>query len=152
MSATLAIRKYLLDRIFQTFPSRKFVLVGDTSNSDVMRDYPQLSRDYPGQVQCIFLRNTSSTDAADRFPYDTSGFRDLPQDMYMFFNVPDDLRGLDIEGGRCYNGSVRQNVTFSEQGLPFGLSKNAAGRGGGGGGLWQTVGFAVVLMGVMVFA
>jgi len=149
VSATLAIRKYLLDRIFQTFPDRKFILVGDTSNSDVMKDYPQLSRDYPGQVQCIFLRNTSSTDSADRFPYDTSGFKDLPQDMYMFFNVPDDLRGLDIEGGKCYNSTVKQNVTFSEQGLPFGLSKNAAWSVRGA--LWETVGFALVLMGVMVF-
>jgi hypothetical protein len=152
VSATLAIRKFLLDRIFQTFPQRKFVLVADTSNSDVMKAYPQLTRDYPGQVQCIFLRNTSSTDPSDRFPYDTSGFKDIPQNSYMFFNVPDDLRGLDIEGGQCYNATVKQNVTFSEQGLPFGLSKNAAGRVGGGGGLWQTVGFAVVLMSVMVFA
>ncbi|KAH8907327.1 hypothetical protein BR93DRAFT_951499 [Coniochaeta sp. PMI_546] len=126
VSATLAIRKFLLDRIFQTFPQRKFILVGDTSNSDIMRDYPQLTKDYPGQVQCIFLRNTSSTDSADRFPYDTSGFKDLPQNQYMFFNVPDDLKNLDIVNGQCYNSTVKQNLTFSEQGLPFGLSKNAA--------------------------
>ena len=37
VSATLAIRQFLLDKIFQTFPKRKFVLVADTSNSDVMR-------------------------------------------------------------------------------------------------------------------
>jgi len=37
VSATLSIRKFLLDKIFQTFPKRKFVLVADTSNSDVMR-------------------------------------------------------------------------------------------------------------------
>lgn len=92
-----------------------------------MRDYPQLTKDYPGQVQCIFLRNTSSTDSADRFPYDTSGFKDLPQNQYMFFNVPDDLKNLDIVNGQCYNSTVKQNLTFSEQGLPFGLSKNAAG-------------------------
>jgi hypothetical protein len=42
VKATLSIRKYLLDRIFQTFPNRKFVLVADTSNSDVMRDYPKM--------------------------------------------------------------------------------------------------------------
>lgn len=42
VSATLSIRKYLLDRVFQTFPNRKFVLVADTSNSDVMRDYPKM--------------------------------------------------------------------------------------------------------------
>ncbi|KAH8880098.1 hypothetical protein GQ53DRAFT_670739 [Thozetella sp. PMI_491] len=126
VSATLAIRKFLLDKIFQTFPKRKFILVGDTSNSDIMKDYPQLDQDFPGQVLCIYLRNTSSTDSSDRFPYDTSGFKNLPQDRYMFFNVPDDLTNLDIVNGHCYNSSVKQNLTFSEQGLPFGLSKNAA--------------------------
>jgi Uncharacterized conserved protein (DUF2183) len=36
ISATLSIRRFLLDKIFQTYPKRKFVLVADTSNSDVM--------------------------------------------------------------------------------------------------------------------
>lgn len=127
ISATLQIRKYLLDRIFQTFPNRKFILVADTSNSDVMRDYPQMATDYPGQVQCIFLRNTSATDSGDKFPYDTSGFKNLKQEMYMFFTVPDDLTGLDIQNGQCYNRSIPQNLTFGYQGLPFGLGSNSQG-------------------------
>ncbi|KAK5082076.1 hypothetical protein LTR05_007218 [Lithohypha guttulata] len=122
VSATLSIRKYLLDRIFQTFPTRKFILVADTSNPDVMRDYPEMAKQYPGQVQCIFLRNTSATDPSNHFPYNTEGFQDLNQQMYMFFKVPDDLKGLDIVNGQCYNSSIPQNVTFSYQGLPFGLS------------------------------
>lgn len=36
VSATLSIRRFLLDKIFQTYPTRKFILVADTSNSDVM--------------------------------------------------------------------------------------------------------------------
>ena len=109
VSATLSIRKFLLDKIFQTYPHRKFVLVADTSNSDVMRDYPasmysfpsrpfperdmltlyvSVVTDYPGQVQCIFLRNTSSTDPGDKFPYDTSGFKGVDSNLYMFFNIP----------------------------------------------------------------
>lgn len=123
--------------------------MGDTSNSDIMTDYPQLAHDRPDQVQCIFLRNTSSTDSADRFPYDTSGFQGLPQRQYMFFNVPDDLRGLDIANGQCYNASVVQNVTFSEQGLPLGLSKSAGVRVGVSGS-WETGGVALVLMVVML--
>ena len=47
--------------------------------------------------------------------------------MYMFFLVPDDLAGLDIVNGQCYNSTIPQNVTFSEQGLPFGLSKKGVG-------------------------
>lgn len=127
VSATLSIRKFLLDKIFQTYPERKFILIADTSNSDVMKDYPQMATDYPNQVQCIFLRNTSSTDDGDKFPYDTSGFKGLNQNMYMFFKVPDDLTHLDIVNGQCYNSTIPQNVTFSEQGLPFGLSKKSAG-------------------------
>lgn len=121
VSATLSIRRFLLDKVFQTYPQRKFILVGDTTNSDVMKAYPALYNDYPGQVLCILLRNTSSTDSSDKFPYDTSGFEGIPQEHYMFFNVPDDLRNLDVEGGQCLNSSIAQNVTFEYQGLPFGL-------------------------------
>ncbi|KAI5926044.1 hypothetical protein F4810DRAFT_657257 [Camillea tinctor] len=120
VSATLSIRKFLLDKIFQTFPQRRFVLMGDTTNSDVMKDYPQLVRDFPDQVQCIFLRNTSATDDGDLFPYDTSGFEGLDQRQYMFFVHADDLRGVDIVGGNCHNAAVQQNVTFGWQGQGFG--------------------------------
>jgi hypothetical protein len=123
VSATLSIRKFLLEKIFQTYPERKFILIADTSNSDVMKDYPAMVNEFPGQVQCIFLRNTSATDTGDKFPYDTSGFKGIAQNKYMFFLVPDDLTNLDIVNGQCYNTSIPQNVTFSEQGLPFGLSK-----------------------------
>ena len=88
VSATLSIRKFFLVKIFQTYPKRKFVLVADTSNSDVMRDYPAMAKEFPGQVQCILLRNTSNTDPGDRFPYDTSGFTGLDNSTYMFFNIP----------------------------------------------------------------
>lgn len=121
VSATLSIRRFLLDKVFQTFPNRKFILMGDTTNSDVMKAYPQLYKDYPGQVSCIFLRNTTSTDSGNRFPYNTENFKDIPQENYMFFNVPDDLTNLDVANGQCWNKTVVQNVTFDYQGLPFGL-------------------------------
>ncbi|TGJ87237.1 hypothetical protein E0Z10_g1506 [Xylaria hypoxylon] len=127
VSATLSIRRALLDKIFQTFPNRKFVLMGDTTNSDVMKDYPQLAKDYPGQVQCIFLRNTTATDSTDLFPYDTSGFEDIDQKQYMFFVHADDLRGADIVGGNCHNTAVVQNVTFGYQGRGFGNEVDSAG-------------------------
>jgi hypothetical protein len=133
VSATLAIRKYLLDRIFMTFPERKFVLVADTSNPDVMKDYPQMVKDYPNQVQCILLRNTTSTDDSDKFPYNTAGFEGLPQNQYMFFKHADDLMGLDIEGGGCYNQSIAQNVTYDYQGLPFDGDDNGAVNGSADG-------------------
>ena len=88
VSATLHIRKFLLEKYFQSFPQRKVILVADTSNTDVMQYYPAMASEFPGQVQCIFIRNTSATDSGDHFPYDTSGFKDLDPNSYMFFNVP----------------------------------------------------------------
>ncbi|EMC95717.1 hypothetical protein BAUCODRAFT_109246 [Baudoinia panamericana UAMH 10762] len=131
VSATLSIRKFLLNKIFETFPQRKFILVADTSNSDVMKDYPQMVTDFPGQVQCIFLRNTSATDSGDKFPYTTEGFKGLNQSQYMFFLNPNDLMGLDIANGQCYNRSIAENLTFGYQGLPF--SSTAAVNGSANG-------------------
>ncbi|KAI9675579.1 MAG: hypothetical protein M1817_000945 [Caeruleum heppii] len=149
MSATLSIRKFLLAKIFETFPQRKFILVADTTNSDVLRAYPSLAHDYPRQVQCIFIRNTTATDPANKFPYDTSGFEGLDDNKYLFFNVPvtspvrfghgvrlltsaqDDLKGLDVLRGQCNNRTVQQSVTFGLQGLPLGINfgggKNTTG-------------------------
>lgn len=88
VSATLQIRRFLLDKVFLTYPQRKFVLVADTTNSDVMKAYPALATDYPDQVQCILLRNTSATDPENKFPYNTGGFEGLDESKYMFFQVP----------------------------------------------------------------
>ncbi|KAF4584401.1 DUF2183 domain protein [Ophiocordyceps camponoti-floridani] len=144
VEATLSIRKFLLEKVISTFPERKFVLVADTSNRDVMRDYPLMYREHPEQVTCILLRNTSATDESDKFPYDTKGFRDVPREKYMFFTVPDDLVGLNIMGGRCVNASVRQNVTFRTQGLPFGIGDGESGAARGVGRLGWAVVVALV--------
>ncbi|KAK4613910.1 hypothetical protein CLAFUW4_09285 [Fulvia fulva] len=133
VSATLSIRQYLLTKIFETFPQRKFVLVADTSNSDVMRDYPQMYHDYPNQVQCIFLRNSSATDDSDKFPYNTDGFKGIPQERYMFIVNADDLANINIAGESCYNQSVAQNLTFGYQGLPLGIGNDASVNGSANG-------------------
>lgn len=151
VKATLSIRKYLLDKVFETYPKRKFILMADTSNSDVMKDYPQMAKDFPGQVQCIFLRNTSATDDGDKFPYDTSGFKDLDNSTYMFFTIPDDLTNLDIQNGHCLNASIPQNLTFGYQGLPFGinLGSGASALHLGAYNLWMGIlmaGFAMAFM------
>ncbi|KAF2195092.1 hypothetical protein K469DRAFT_615345 [Zopfia rhizophila CBS 207.26] len=121
VSATLSIRRYLLNKIFETFPRRKFVLVADNSNSDIMKEYPQLALDRPNQIQCILIRNTSATDENNVFPYDTKVFEKVDNRTYMFFKVPDDLKGLDIAGGQCRNDSIAQNVTFGLQDEVLGI-------------------------------
>jgi len=125
-----AVRNVSLIKFFETFPTRKVVLLADTSNSDIMKDYPQMAHTFPNQVACILLRNTSATDD-DKFPYDTSGFKGLDQSKYMFFRTTDDIRNLKFSNGDCYNSSVPQNVTFNTQGLPFsGASPVMIPRGG----------------------
>lgn len=139
--ATFSIRQYLLTKVFETFPRRKFVLVADNSNSDIMTDYPQLAHDYPNQVQCIFLRNTSATDESNKFPYNTKGFEGLNNRSYMFFRVPDDLRGLDIVNGQCLNETIPQNVTFGLQDEVLGIHGAGSKLGGS-----ATVSFVVALV------
>ncbi|KAL2356044.1 hypothetical protein BJ546DRAFT_948056 [Cryomyces antarcticus] len=63
LASTTHARLAMLERYFQTFPQRKIILIGDTSNKDVMRDYPSLALKYAEQVQCIWIRNTAVTDA-----------------------------------------------------------------------------------------
>jgi phosphatidate phosphatase APP1 len=150
VSETLSVRKFLLEKIFQTYPERKFILIADTSNSDVMRDYPAMVTEFPGQVQCIFLRNTTATDPGDQFPYDTSGFQGINQNMYMFFLVPDDLTNLDVVNGQCYNSSIPQNVTFSEQGLPFGLSKKSGAKRIDSGWGWKSITGLIILFNALL--
>ncbi|CAN9191177.1 unnamed protein product [Alternaria alternata] len=142
VSATLSIRMFLLQKVFATFPQRKFVLVADTSNSDVMKDYPQLAHDFPNQVQCIFLRNTSATDDTMWFPYNTEGFKGLNNRSYMFFREPNDLAGLDIVNGQCLNETIQQNVTFSRQAEILGIHGDSAGGKLNSG---ATIGFVVAL-------
>jgi hypothetical protein len=82
----------------------------------------------------------------------------------MFFNVPDDLTYLDIANGHCCNSSVKQNLTFSYQGLPFGLNKTNSSSGGSTSsgamsnfnleGSWIVMAASVLLavVGIIVFA
>ena len=130
---TFAVRKFLLERILRTFPRRRFMLIGDTSNPDIMSGYPEVAKAY-ANVQCILLRNVSATDSSNRFPYDTSGFNGLDRAKYMFFTTPDDLAGLDFGSGDCANAPVVQSVIFGWQNLPLGVRDQTAGEGGSSSG------------------
>jgi len=120
-SSVLDARSQSLQRLFESFPSRKFVLVGDTSSSTLLTAYPQIAQQFPQQLACIFIRNTTATDSDDKLPYDTSAFKNVNSSQYFFYTHPTDLLDLDIAGGQCVNQSIPQNVTFSEQGGPLRL-------------------------------
>ncbi|KAI0734103.1 hypothetical protein BC629DRAFT_1571182 [Irpex lacteus] len=109
-SRILDARQDSLLKLFQTFPQRKFVLVGDTSSSTLLSAYPQIAQQFPSQIACIFIRNTSSTDSDDKLPYDTSDFEKLDNGTYFFYRVAEDLANLDIASGQCVNSSILAGV------------------------------------------
>jgi hypothetical protein len=104
--------------VFETFPQRKFILIADTSNSDVMRDYPEMATDFPGQVQCIFLRNTSATDSGDKFPYDTSGFKKLNQSRMTSLLLVSAMR-MNLRCGKVSKTFCRRNTSATDSGDKF---------------------------------
>lgn len=85
-------RYHALKRLLETFPYRKFVLIGDTSSPTVMSAYPKLFHEHREQVQCILIRDTQATEPADWHTPSTSAFLSVPKDRYYFFRTPNDLR------------------------------------------------------------
>lgn len=88
-SQILDARQNSLVKLFETFPNRKFVLVGDTSSSTLLSAYPQIATLFPSQLACIFVRNTSATDSDDQLPYDTRAFRNVSSDRHFFYRAPE---------------------------------------------------------------
>jgi phosphatidate phosphatase APP1 len=87
-SQILDARQQSLVRLFETFPKRKFVLVGDTSSSTLLSAYPQIAMQFPNQLACIFIRNTSATDSDDVLPYNTKEFQNISSNQYFFYRDP----------------------------------------------------------------
>lgn len=105
----LEARQNSLLKLFQTFPQRKFgevflptgcllmltclliVLVGDTSSSTLLSAYPQIAQQFPNQIACIFIRNTSATDSDDKIPYSTKEFQSLDPNRYFFYRTADGM-------------------------------------------------------------
>ncbi|KAH8099621.1 hypothetical protein BXZ70DRAFT_1000825 [Cristinia sonorae] len=115
-SQILEARQNSLTKLYQTFPQRKFVLVGDTSSSTLLSAYPEITTQFPNQTACIFIRNTSATDPDDKIPYNTKPFQNISTNQYFFYRTAEDLMNIDVTSGNCVNASVPQNVTFGEQG------------------------------------
>ncbi|KAK3063076.1 hypothetical protein LTS18_002797, partial [Coniosporium uncinatum] len=68
------------------------------------------------------------------------GFEGLDQQKYMFFRVPDDLTGLDIVNGHCYNSSIPQNLTYGLQDEALGIHGSSGDSGSSGSGSGSGVG------------
>jgi len=54
--------------------------------------------------------------------------------------VPDDLTGLDIVNGHCYNSSIPQNLTYGLQDEALGIHGSSGDSGSSGSGSGSGVG------------
>ncbi|EON66811.1 hypothetical protein W97_06213 [Coniosporium apollinis CBS 100218] len=104
------VRYTRLRRMAETFPHRKLVLVGDSSNAQVLRDYPKLYQEFPHTVACILIRNVSATEPGIRSAFSADpevygGFRGMPRERYFFFERPGDVRDVDFARGECGDGA-----------------------------------------------
>ncbi|PNS21266.1 hypothetical protein CAC42_1045 [Sphaceloma murrayae] len=80
-----------LVRIIERFPARRAVMLGDTSNPTTMRDYPELMRQHPDQVQCLLIRDNQQTEASDWREPSTRHLLGLPSNKFFLFTKPSDL-------------------------------------------------------------
>jgi phosphatidate phosphatase APP1 len=84
-----------MQKIHSTFPSRKFVCIGDSTQMDP-ESYAEMYRSYPDWIGAIFIRkvtgvaemDASKKNSDERF---AAAFKDIPSDIYYVFTDPEEL-------------------------------------------------------------
>jgi len=74
--------------LFERFPHRKFILVGDSGEKDP-EIYAALAREFPNQVRHIYVRDTTG-EAQDSPRYRTT-FSGLSTNCWQIFRQPSEL-------------------------------------------------------------
>ena len=78
-----------IDRLFQRYPRRRFILVGDSGERDP-EIYAERARRYPNRVVHIFIRDTlGEALQPSRF---REAFKDIPASRWTVFSDPKSLR------------------------------------------------------------
>ena len=87
-------RQYKVETItglFESFPQRQFVLVGDSGEADP-EVYAEIARNHRDQVRHIFIRRVDGAENSnDRFD---SAFAGLTQDLWTIFEQPAEIEAL----------------------------------------------------------
>jgi phosphatidate phosphatase APP1 len=79
----------MIEAVFDDFPKRKFILVGDSGEKDP-EIYGGLARKRAGQVQRILIRDVTNESAdAERY---RQAFADVPREMWTVFKDPKVIR------------------------------------------------------------
>ena len=87
-----AFKLTLIRPLFRQFPQRRFVLVGDSGEKDP-EIYGQIAREFPKQVQGIFIRDvTDENRAAERYQ---RAFREVPEASWVVFKTSRELSSFD---------------------------------------------------------
>lgn len=97
-SLTQGTEAYKVDRmdmVHKSFPDRKFLCIGDSTQSDP-EAYGDIYRKYPGWVGAIFIRkvedvepvNEAEKNKPERFE---KAFKDVPKDVWTVFTDPKEL-------------------------------------------------------------
>jgi Uncharacterized conserved protein (DUF2183) len=92
---TQAYKTDRMEKIHRWFPRRKFVCIGDSTQTDP-ESYGQLYRKYPGWIGAIFIRKVtgvaemdeSNKNSPERFE---KAFKDVPQEVWYAFDDPSEL-------------------------------------------------------------
>ncbi|SMR60528.1 unnamed protein product [Zymoseptoria tritici ST99CH_1E4] len=80
-------------RQLETFPSRNFVLLGDTSTSSTLSAYVRLANEFPEQIQCIIIRDVSATEPGNWIVPTLAPLRRL-KGKFLIYAVPAELRNV----------------------------------------------------------
>jgi hypothetical protein len=92
-SQTSTPRYHNIRRQLLTFPSRSFVLLGDTSTASTLSAYVRLAKEFPEQVQCIIIRDVAATEPADWIVATLKPLRKL-QGRFLIFANPGELTNM----------------------------------------------------------
>ncbi len=77
----------VIGALFEKFPHRRFVLVGDSGEQDP-EIYGTLARKYPGQIAAIYIREVDGSPDTQRYQ---AAFRGLPPFLWQSFRDPANL-------------------------------------------------------------
>ncbi len=87
-----AFKLRLIRPLFEQFPQRRFLLVGDSGEKDP-EIYGQIAREFPKQVRGVFIRDvTDENRGAERYK---RAFRDVPDASWVVFKSPHELPSLN---------------------------------------------------------
>jgi len=82
-----------IEPILQSYPERKFVLIGDSGEQDP-EVYGDITRRYPAQIQMVLIRNADDSNAGDQ-RYKIA-FEGIPRGRWQLFDDPADISAGDL--------------------------------------------------------